>query len=107
MHVVVESGVNHIVNMVADPRISDSELAAMNAAAVTREYRVQPHLGASIPLFSRVWQLTTEARSDLVSSRLPHSICYQRVNLYLWKAIYIDSYPDRSPLVVLDNVKVG
>ncbi|KAF7797407.1 hypothetical protein EIP86_008602 [Pleurotus ostreatoroseus] len=30
--------------MVADPRISDKELAAINAAAVTREYRVQPHL---------------------------------------------------------------
>ncbi|KAL4251882.1 V-type proton ATPase subunit B [Abortiporus biennis] len=28
----------------ADPRISDKELAAINAAAVTREYRVQPHL---------------------------------------------------------------
>ena len=31
--------------MVVDPRISDTELAAINAAAVTREYRVQPHLG--------------------------------------------------------------
>lgn len=31
--------------MVVDPRISDNELAAINAAAVTREYRVQPHLG--------------------------------------------------------------
>ena len=31
--------------MVADPRISDKELAAINAAAVTREYNVQPHLG--------------------------------------------------------------
>ena len=31
--------------MVSDPRISDRELAAINAAAVTREYRVQPHLG--------------------------------------------------------------
>ncbi|KAL4080683.1 P-loop containing nucleoside triphosphate hydrolase protein [Scleroderma citrinum] len=30
--------------MVVDARISDSELAAINAAAVTREYRVQPHL---------------------------------------------------------------
>jgi hypothetical protein len=28
-----------------DPRISDKELAAINAAAVTKEYRVQPHLG--------------------------------------------------------------
>lgn len=31
--------------MVADGRISDSELAQINAAAVTREYRVQPHIG--------------------------------------------------------------
>lgn len=31
--------------MVVDPRIGDNELAAINAAAVTREYRVQPHLG--------------------------------------------------------------
>lgn len=30
--------------MVDDARISDRELAAINAAAVTREYRVQPHL---------------------------------------------------------------
>jgi V-type H+-transporting ATPase subunit B len=28
-----------------DPRISDKELAAINAAAVTKEYRVQPHIG--------------------------------------------------------------
>jgi hypothetical protein len=33
--------------MATDPRISDKELAAINAAAVTREYRVQPHIGAS------------------------------------------------------------
>ncbi|EKM51530.1 uncharacterized protein PHACADRAFT_261724 [Phanerochaete carnosa HHB-10118-sp] len=30
--------------MVASPRMGDGELAAINAAAVTREYRVQPHL---------------------------------------------------------------
>jgi V-type H+-transporting ATPase subunit B len=28
-----------------DARLSDKELAAINAAAVTNEYRVQPHLG--------------------------------------------------------------
>lgn len=33
----------------SDPRISDQELARINAAAVTKEYRVQPHLG--IPIF--------------------------------------------------------
>ena len=32
-------------DMVASPRISDHELAAINAAAVTREYNVKPHLG--------------------------------------------------------------
>jgi hypothetical protein len=30
----------------ADSRLSDKELAALNAAAVTREYSVQPRLGA-------------------------------------------------------------
>lgn len=38
----------HIQTMVVDVRMSDRELAAINAAAVTREYRVQPHLGASL-----------------------------------------------------------
>lgn len=37
----------HPCIMVADPRINDREIAAINAAAVTREYHVQPHLGAS------------------------------------------------------------
>lgn len=31
--------------MAPSPRISDKELSNINAAAVTREYRVQPHLG--------------------------------------------------------------
>jgi V-type H+-transporting ATPase subunit B len=31
--------------MSGSPRISDKELAQINAAAVTKEYRVQPHLG--------------------------------------------------------------
>ncbi|KAF5360474.1 hypothetical protein D9756_004725 [Leucocoprinus leucothites] len=30
--------------IMSDPRISDQELARINAAAVTKEYRVQPHL---------------------------------------------------------------
>jgi hypothetical protein len=33
------------VIMSGSPRISDKELAQINAAAVTKEYRVQPHLG--------------------------------------------------------------
>ena len=36
--------------MSSGARISDGELAAINAAAVAREYRVKPHLGAYIPL---------------------------------------------------------
>ena len=39
--------------MTSGARISDGELAAINAAAVTREYRVQPHLGAYPPHVSR------------------------------------------------------
>jgi hypothetical protein len=31
--------------MTSGARISDGELAAINAAAVTQEYRVKPHLG--------------------------------------------------------------
>ena len=34
-----------IEKIMSDPRISDQELARINAAAVTKEYRVQPHLG--------------------------------------------------------------
>jgi len=44
----ITSQSQHIQTMVVDVRISNSELAAINAAAVTREYRVQPHLGASL-----------------------------------------------------------
>lgn len=63
--------------MVVDPRISDRELATINAAAVTREYRVQPHLGmftATCPFLS--W-------SDTISFRLSHCICHQRVKISL------------------------
>ena len=31
--------------MAPDPRLSDGDLAQINAAAVTREYSVKPHLG--------------------------------------------------------------
>ena len=34
--------------MPASPRLSDRELAAINAAAVTREYNVKPHLGEEL-----------------------------------------------------------
>lgn len=36
-------------------RMSNSELAAINAAAVTKEYRVQPHLGLLLPLRHYNW----------------------------------------------------
>lgn len=58
--------------MVVDPRISDRELAAVNAAAVTREYRVQPHLG----MFSTSSVLVL-VRHHL--SRLSHCIRHQWV----------------------------
>ncbi len=31
--------------MAPDPRLNDKELAAINVAAVTREYRVDPRIG--------------------------------------------------------------
>ncbi|KAJ7759035.1 vacuolar ATP synthase [Mycena olivaceomarginata] len=45
----------------SDPRISDKELAAINAAAVTKEYRVKPHLVYAIgcfPSYNEIVQLT-------------------------------------------------
>ena len=46
--------------MSSGPRLSDKELAAINAAAVTREYNVQPHLG----LLS-IHVSTLQARTDV------------------------------------------
>ena len=59
--------------MVVDTRISDSELAAINAAAVTREYRVQPHLG----MFPTTPSLPGLLRHRL--ARLSHCIRHQWV----------------------------
>lgn len=36
--------------MAPDPRLTDKELAQINAAAVTREYNVKPHLGEYLTL---------------------------------------------------------
>lgn len=36
------------LDMPPSPRLSDRELAAINAAAVTREYNVKPHLGEDL-----------------------------------------------------------
>ena len=51
-----------------DPRMSDKELAAINAAAVTKEYRVQPHLGAALRLVG------------CLSPRLTHPTDYRTVS---------------------------
>lgn len=37
------------IPMATDPRLSDKELAAINAAAVTRDFTVKPHLGLCQP----------------------------------------------------------
>ncbi|KAJ7670234.1 vacuolar ATP synthase [Mycena rosella] len=42
----------------SDPRMSDKEMAAINAAAVTKEYRVKPHLGPQFPSYNEIVQLT-------------------------------------------------
>lgn len=60
-----------LARMVADPRISDKELAAINAAAVTREYSVQPHLGEESPD-----DLKEAVLSLGVFCRLPYRLCY-------------------------------
>lgn len=45
--------------MTSGTQISDGELAAINAAAVTREYRVQPHLGTHHPYICFECQILT------------------------------------------------
>lgn len=54
--------------MVGDPRMSDKELAAINAAAVTREYRVQPHLGEQVPFLEPGMRLREHADYRTVSA---------------------------------------
>lgn len=55
--------------MSSSPRLSDKELAKINAAAVTREYRVQPHLGEAL-LCSVLQSL------NAIRFRLSHSFCH-------------------------------
>ncbi|UOH83352.1 V-type proton ATPase subunit B [Cryptococcus neoformans] len=64
--------------MVHDPRISDSQLAQINAAAAVREYAIEPRMGRSNHI------------AITLTIRLPHRLCRQ------WN----------SPLVVLDNVSL-
>jgi V-type H+-transporting ATPase subunit B len=49
----------------SDPRISDQELAAINAAAVTKEYRVKPHIGQLVH---------SPFTTALVWTQLPYSL---------------------------------
>jgi hypothetical protein len=70
----------------ADPRVSDKELAAINAAAVTREYRVQPHLGEHRQFSARLPDLTD------ISYRLQDGICYQWVRFRAAAAITDESH---------------
>jgi hypothetical protein len=67
-------------NMVQDPRISRSELAAINAAAVTKEYYIQPHIGEIQHLYreeflSRVVQSTGPCRPLTGKSHEPCRSC--------------------------------
>lgn len=61
----------------SDPQMSDQDLARINAAAVTREYRVQPHLGAStrefrtLPLVLTVPRLQDRVRHQRVCDFSP------------------------------------
>lgn len=38
--------------MVQSPRMSDEELLRINAAAVTREYKVNPHIGMYVCVYT-------------------------------------------------------
>ena len=59
--------------MAPDPRLSDKELAKINAAAVTQEYHVQPHLGGLAADF------LTYPIKYILFVRLPHSSSHQWV----------------------------
>ncbi len=87
--------------MPGDPRMSDREMAAINAAAVTKEYRVQPHLGelllAVLPIHFCLISLY----------RLSHRLCYQRVGGAATFRQSLYTHVPCRPLVVLDNVKVS
>ena len=78
--------------MAPDPRLSDRELAAINAAAVTQEFRVQPHLGG----FEGPCRLVIEYLS---STRLSHSISHQwasRTSVYVLSRSLIKFTPQAS-----------
>lgn len=58
--------------MAPSPRLSDKELAAINAAAVTREYTVKPHLGTRVVQMERI-------SVNLYLFRLQDCVCGQWV----------------------------
>jgi hypothetical protein len=83
----------------SDPRMSDKEMAAINAAAVTQEYRVKPHLGEySSPCVSRLL---------IHVCRLQNCLRDQRVSTFYLLFLCTTNGSLSRPLVVLDNVKVS
>ena len=86
-------------------RLSDKELANLNAAAVTREYRVKPHLGTnSVTFVGSYWKRCS----------LHFVVDYRTVSaINGWMAKRYSSLTHflfilfTRPLVVLDNVKVN
>lgn len=61
--------VGKALEMPPSPRLSDKELAALNVAAVTKEYNVKPHLGTSHLLKASQHRLRR-----IVLFRLPDSL---------------------------------
>lgn len=66
--------------MAPGPRLSDKELAAINAAAVTREYTVKPHLG-------KYSMVPDKQNLILWIFRLQNSICGEWVCLLSAKVV--------------------
>jgi hypothetical protein len=81
-----------------DSRITDREMASINAAAVVKEYRVQPHLGERArPLPDA---MSIETLLQTIGRSLPlMGACRSG---HFWRCLNVMN----SPLVVLDNVKV-
>jgi hypothetical protein len=79
--------------------MSDKELAAINAAAVTREYRVQPHLGEEPWCRRGGCALNYSATDYRTVSAINGCVIFPLMQRFYLTSIF-------SPLVVLDNVKV-
>lgn len=61
----------------SSPRLSDKELFAINQAAVTKEYKVDPRIGPS------THQLLNVVLIDMTTGRLSNCIRDQRVRLII------------------------